>query len=218
MNWTWLRRAPWLDTRSRFLAGVPAGGTLLDLGSSDGETLGHLHEMRPDLRYFASDLEGRPDAYPPGCQFHRGDIQRDKLPWPDASMDAITCMQLVEHLTDLKPLYQEATRLLKPGGRLYVETPHPKTLVYSSSYKCSFTINFYDEPTHIRPVPLGILAQHATGVGLRPVQGVVSRNWLFAALWPFYFFCPASRKKFTSMVHFRGWSVYLTCRRPDARP
>jgi SAM-dependent methyltransferase len=214
MNWISLRRAPWLDTRAQFIAGVPHQGALLDMGSSDGETLGHFHELRPDLRYFSTDLEGRPEKYPPGCQFHRGDIQRDKLPWPDASMDAITCMQLVEHLQDLKPLFQEAARLLKPGGSLYVETPHPKTLVYSSSWECPFTINFYDEPTHTRPVPLGLLAQFATAAGLSPVKGGVSRNWLFAALWPFYFFRPPSRQKFTSLVHWRGWSVYLICRRP----
>jgi len=170
--------------------------------------------MRPDLHYYATDLAGEPEKYPPGCQFHRGDIQKDKLPWPDASMDAVSCMQLVEHLEDLKNLFAEAARVLKPGGRLYIETPHPKTLVYSSSFECPFTINFYDEPTHTRPVPLGILGQNAAGAGLQSIKGGTSRNWLFAALWPYYFFCPPSRKKFTSMVHWRGWSVYLVCRRP----
>jgi SAM-dependent methyltransferase len=217
MNWQWLRRAPWVDTRSKFLSTVPQNGTLLDMGSSDGETLGHLYEMRPDLRYFATDLEGKPENYPPGCQFHRGDIQRDRLPWPDASLDAITCMQLVEHLTDLKNLFAQAERLLKPGGRLYIETPHPKTLVYSSSWETPFTINFYDEPTHTRPVPLGIMSQLATAAGLQPCQGGTSRNWLFAALWPVYFFAPASRKKFTCMVHWRGWSVYIVARKPGGR-
>jgi SAM-dependent methyltransferase len=214
MNWKWLRRAPWLDTRSHFLAGVPPNGTLLDMGSSNGETLGHLHEMRPDIRFFATDLIGAPENYPPGCQFHRGDIQSDRLPWPDASLDAITCMQLVEHLTDLHHLLAEAARLLKPGGCLYIETPHPKTLVYSSSWETPFTINFYDEPTHTRPVPLGLMSQFVVQAGLQPVKGGISRNWIFAALWPFYFFRPPSRQKFTALVHWRGWSVYLVARRP----
>ena len=33
MNWAYLRRFPWLDTRARFVAAIPAGGTLLDLGN-----------------------------------------------------------------------------------------------------------------------------------------------------------------------------------------
>ena len=50
MNWAWIKHCPWLDTRARFVAAAPAAGTLLYLGSSDGETLGHMAELRPDLR------------------------------------------------------------------------------------------------------------------------------------------------------------------------
>ena len=42
MNWKYLRWFPGLDTRAGFVARVPQGGTLLDMGSSDGETLGSL--------------------------------------------------------------------------------------------------------------------------------------------------------------------------------
>src|SRR5688572_32598739 len=111
MNWVYLRHAPWLDTRARFVARTPAAGALLDLGSSDGETLRHFAELRPDLRLFAVDLAGQPENYPPGCQFHRVDLEREKLPWADRSMETITCMHLVEHLSDLTLLMQEAARL-----------------------------------------------------------------------------------------------------------
>jgi hypothetical protein len=61
------------------------------------------------------------------------------------------------------------------------------------------------------------MAQLASSAGLRPVKGGISRNWLFAASWPFWFFCPPGRKKFTAWVHWCGWSVYIVCRRPPAR-
>src|SRR5579872_3242401 len=98
MNWTWLRHAPWLDTRAGFVARAPRSGTLLDLGSSDGETLRHIAELRPDLRLHAVDLAGSPENYPAACKFHRANLELDRLPWPDASIAAITCMHLVEHL------------------------------------------------------------------------------------------------------------------------
>jgi len=41
-------------------------------------------------------------------------------------------MHLVEHLNDLNLLFQEVKRLLKPGGRAYFETPHPKTMALAS--------------------------------------------------------------------------------------
>ena len=217
MNWALLRQVPWLDTRARFVAGTPSAGALLDLGSSDGETLGHLAELRPDLRLFAADQAGQPEQYPAGCQFQSVDLERGKLPWPDHSMDAITCLHLIEHLHDLTSLLAEAARLLKPGGRIYFETPHPKSLALASPRGAAagtFTLNFFDDPTHVRPVAMGALAQHVRRVGLEVVASGTSRNWLFAAAWPLLVFLPPSRKKFTARVHWLGWSAFLIARRP----
>jgi SAM-dependent methyltransferase len=218
MNWAHLRRWPWLDTRARFVAGIPAGGALLDLGSSDGETLRHLAELRPDLRFFAVDLMDAPASYPPGCEFHQANLESQSLPWPDGSMDAITCMHLVEHLRDSTLLEQEIARLLKPGGQVYIETPHPRSLTLSSPRgraAGTFTLNFWDDPTHVRPVSVGSLAQDLRGRGLEVVASGISRNWLFAAAYPLLFLTPASRKKYTARIHWLGWSAYLTARRPS---
>lgn len=220
MNWAHLQRFPWLDTRARFVAATPPKGTLLDLGSSDGETLRHFAELRPDLRFFAADLEGRPDAYPAGCQFHRANLERDALPWSEQSMDAITCMHLVEHLRDLQFLVREVTRLLKPGGRVYFETPHPRSLRMSSPRgraAGTFTLNFYDDPTHVRPVAIGGLAQQVRRAGLEVTGSGTSRNWLFALSYPLYCFLPASRKKYTAKVHWVGWSAWLAAARPGGQ-
>ena len=218
MNWTYLRSCAWVDTRARFVAGTPPRGALLDLGSSDGETLGHMAELRPDLRLFAADLEGKPANYPAGCQFQRADFERDRLPWSAGSMDAITCMHLVEHLHDLTLLLQEAARLLKPGGRIYFETPHPKSLTLASPRGRSvgtFTLNFLDDPTHVRLVAVGALAHQVRGVGLEVVASGTSRNWLLAAAYPMFVFLPASRQKFTARLHWLGWSAYLIARHPS---
>jgi SAM-dependent methyltransferase len=217
MNWAHLRRFPWIDTRARFVAGTPRQGALLDLGSSDGETLNHFAELRPDLRFFAVDIQGKPANYPAGCQFRQADLERDPLPWPDGSMDAVTCMHLIEHLRDLKLLLRESARLLKPGGRAYFETPHPKTVNFSSPpgrAAGTFTINFYDDRTHVRPVAIGALAQEVREVGLEVADTGISRNWAFAAAYPLLAFLPSSRKKFTAQTHWQGWSACLVAQRP----
>lgn len=217
MNWRYLKSAPWLDTRARFVAGTVRGGNLLDLGSSDGETLGHMAELRPDLKFHAVDLHGTPERYPAGCEFHRADLERDRLPWADETMDAITCMHLVEHLRDVQNLLKECARLLKPGGRVYFETPHPKTVSMPSpkgKAAGTFTLNFYDDTTHVRPVAVGALAEWSRRVGLEVRDSGTSRNWLFAASYPVWLPLPASRKKFTARIHWVGWSAYLVCARP----
>src|SRR5688500_401202 len=126
MNWSLLRFAPWIDTRAKFVDGTPRGGALLDLGSSDGGTLRHFAELRPDLSLSAADIEGHPEAYPPGTGFKRADFDHDALPWADRSFDRITCMHVVEHLQNPRHLISEAWRVLKPGGSLYIETPAPE--------------------------------------------------------------------------------------------
>ena len=122
MNWALLRRTPWLDTRAGFVSRVPRGGRLLDLGSSDGETLNHMAELRPDLQFMSVDIEGMPQRYPKGCEHVRADLETDRLPWEDVSVDAVTCMHLVEHLRGLTNLFAEVARVLKPGGKATTAT------------------------------------------------------------------------------------------------
>ncbi len=186
---------------------------MLDLGSSDGETLTHIHELRPDLRLYASDKFGLPENYPKGTVFARIDFEQQPMPWPDASMDAITCMHLVEHLADIKPLMKEIARLLKPGGRVYFETPHPRTL-HLPSLKGQFTLNFFDDPTHVRIIPTEELAGLAASHGLHAGACGISRNWLFAMAHPLFMFLADSRKKHTARIHWLGWSACLLVKKP----
>lgn len=213
MNWKHLRHFSWLDTRAAFVARTPVGGALLDLGSSDGETLGHIAELRPDLKLHSADKFGHPENYPPGCKFHRCDFVSDPLPWPDASVDAVTCMHVIEHLDSLGKLVAEVGRVLRPNGRVYFETPHPKT-VHLPSAKGKFTLNFFDDPTHVKVVPVSELEAPLRSAGLVVERSGVSRNWLFAASHPFFCFRSESRQKFTARVHWLGWSAYLIARKP----
>lgn len=216
MNWKYLRHLSWLDTRAGFVNNTPAAGSLLDIGSSNGETLGHFAELRPDMKLFATDLAGNPENYPAGCKFHRGDIQKDRLPWPSGSMDRITGLHLVEHLTSLDFLFEEAARLLKPGGQIFIETPHLKTVVLESlpgAWAGTFPMSFYDDLTHTKPVATGVLAHAARRSGFKIVSSGTSRNLLFAVSYPFFFLAPPSRKKYTAKLHWIGWSAYLIAER-----
>lgn len=217
MNWKALRLFPWVDTRARFVAATPPNGALLDLGSSDGETLRHFAELRPDLAFFAADIAGAPENYPRGCRFARVDLEKDPLPWGDATMDSVTCMHLVEHLQSLTHLASEAARVLRPGGRFYLETPGPvslRTAATEGSRALRFTLNFYDDPTHVRPVEVPAMMELVRQAGLEVTGQGTSRNWLFAASDLLLRWGPPSRRKYTARVHWLGWSVYVTAQKP----
>ena len=50
----------------------------------------------------------------------------DRVPWPlrDASFDHVRAVHVIEHVADVIRTMEEFHRLLRPGGLLYIATPH----------------------------------------------------------------------------------------------
>ncbi len=212
MNWSRWRSTPWIDTRAAFVSATPEGGRLLDLGTSNGETLWHMWELRPDLHFFAVDIADRPTRTPPSTTFARVDLEREPLPWPDGFFDSITCMHLIEHLKTTTNLWREMARVLKPGGRAYVETPGEESVTTKSApgeLRGKVTLNFFDDRTHLLPVPIQTMAESARKNGLESARTGRSRNWIFAASYPFFLLLPRRRNRYVAKLHWLGWSAYL---------
>ncbi|MEA2339020.1 MAG: hypothetical protein QOE82_3027, partial [Thermoanaerobaculia bacterium] len=64
----------------------------------------------------------------------------------DASAGTVVAMHVVEHLPvdALFALFAEASRVLRPGGLLIIETPNAESLAVSAS-------EFWRDPTHLAP-------------------------------------------------------------------
>src|SRR4029077_18264816 len=54
--------------------------------------------------------------------FRHTDV-RQRLPFRDQAFDAIVCMDVICHLFDRRLLFQEWSRVLRPGGRMLYTDP-----------------------------------------------------------------------------------------------
>lgn len=76
-----------------------------------------------------------------------GEIGEQPFPLPDHSFDIVFTKSVIEHVQDWEHFLSEIHRVLKPGGLVVVMTPNWN----------SQQVNFYDDPTHIRPYTLRTL-------------------------------------------------------------
>ena len=69
------------------------------------------------------------------AEFVRGDVRR--MPFPDASFDAVAASEILEHLDLPGEALAEAARVLRPGGILVVCTPWRERIEYTLCIHCN---------------------------------------------------------------------------------
>ncbi|WP_380158062.1 glycosyltransferase [Kineococcus sp. R86509] len=68
------------------------------------------------------NLEFGATVHRDGVEFRRGDVTDTGL--ADASLDAVTCMSVIEHGVPITPFLAETARILRPGGVLALSTDY----------------------------------------------------------------------------------------------
>jgi SAM-dependent methyltransferase len=104
------------------------GGPVLDAGCGSGELLKRLvatvcskslHGI--DRNVHLAELRISED-----WRLERADLHA--LPYRDGFFEAVFCMDVLEHIDDLRPVLRELRRVLAPGGRLIVSIPEENAI------------------------------------------------------------------------------------------
>lgn len=124
-----------MQTIDRNYFPMRAGDCVLDLGCGEGRhviaacALDHVDAVGVDL-----SLDDLATAQERMTEFqqHAGEapgmfalLASDalRLPFADASFDAVICSEVLEHIPDYRQVLSEIHRVLKPGGRLCASVP-----------------------------------------------------------------------------------------------
>lgn len=133
----WLTNNPmWLGSLHEMMRHLPPSAaqlTLLDVGCGHGNSTRLFLDLRADVRAIGIDFAGgmldmakRMTATTSAdvqarARWSQADVTR--LPFPDASVDAITGHSLYYMLGDREGFLRECLRVLRPGGRLILLDP-----------------------------------------------------------------------------------------------
>lgn len=187
------------------LAGFQPGEVLVDIGTGRGEMLAVAVEMGASR---AIGIEYAPAAVEMAEQTLDVHKVRDKaevmladarsVPVHDGSADLVTMVDVVEHLADaeLKRSLEEARRMLRPRGRLFVHTM-PNRLIYDVTYKVQRLfrasrrrgwpkdprLHHYEHVMHVNEQTEASLRRYLQGAGFDPVR-VRLGEWIYTDFVP----------------------------------
>jgi len=102
---------------------------ILDIGCDKGHLLNELlSEGYGNLDYLDIKDSIEYPAVKNLGKLKLADLNIDKLPYEDGSLDIVCALQVLEHLENPHHFKRECERVLKPGGKLIISMPHGHNL------------------------------------------------------------------------------------------
>lgn len=111
-----------LATLLRLLEAGPGDTRLLDVGCSSGAFLAAAAGIGLAVEGVEPSPEAAESARRAGFKVYAGLLQEARF--PDAAFDAVSLIEVLEHLREPLPLLAECRRILRPGGILMATTPN----------------------------------------------------------------------------------------------
>jgi len=159
---------------------------LLDVGAGNHSAAKTL-SLFPACQYFGLDLDknynNTEKDFGAMKEFFEMDLTKlDFDVLPDNFFDGIWMVHVIEHLYNGDEVIKKLLPKLKRGGYMYVEYPGQKS---TRLPPMNGTLNFKDDPTHVRLYTVNELSKLFTGYGCNVLRSGTRRNLFFILAMPF---------------------------------
>ena len=110
------------DKYIKALAGIPAGGKILDAGCGTGQVVARLDQMGFEAYGIEVSLPNVEMALKVSdrCSCYDG----KRVPFDDETFDAVGSFNVLEHVDEPEAYIRELVRVLRPGGRIVLSSPN----------------------------------------------------------------------------------------------
>lgn len=129
-----------------FIKSLPQDAMVLDSGCGKGKTIGLIKFLRPDITIKGHDVTDMSAFLPKDVDFKKCTTEELDTFYETGVFDAIICQHVFEHLVYPTIAMENFIKLLKPGGRVLIETPNWTRLFIPFS-----RLYFWNDYTHIHP-------------------------------------------------------------------
>lgn len=180
---------------------------ILDVGCGN-HSPGKTKRYFPDCRYYGADRSKTynlsEDDFALMENFYEADLSdiSSLTGIPDNFFDCIILSHVIEHLSDAETSILSLLGKLKKSGIIYIETPSPRSLLLPSM---PGTLNFKDDPSHIRLYPLPELEKILKTAGCDIIRSGTVRLLRRIFLLPLYLY--ASFVQFGHMTGGIFWDI-----------
>jgi SAM-dependent methyltransferase len=178
-----------LHPLQRFNQCMTETGNCLDIGALDFTQYLRIKDLKPKIQHFGIDYMAPTVEIPLAYTFKQVDLNHSPIPFDEDMFDYIVASHIIEHLDKPLDFFAECLRVLKPGGKLYIEAPSEKSLMVTGmnfDYDGFYSLNMYDDPTHTkRPWTPNSYWRLARYFGADPLQVGYVRSklvWLFSPI------------------------------------
>ncbi|MBN2067833.1 MAG: class I SAM-dependent methyltransferase [Candidatus Diapherotrites archaeon] len=199
--------------RTKKIIGMLSGfeGSLLDVGCGDATMTAQIRDaLKCNAKAVELVDENVRKARAKGIEVKKVDLNREKLPFKQASFDAVLAGEVLEHVIDSDGLLLEIKRVLKKGGTLILSVPNTASWYNRAMLLFGYLPLFIESGSRKSyGTPYGRLNGHVKAFTKKSLEEMLRENGFEIAKVVGSGFSRAGQEEYSSAIEMAGAKLFF---------